>query len=409
MPLEFFVIERMIFMKKKNILICCLISFALFMGFTNVEAKTIYTAYESGDKITANVNSDTQVDFFVVEDSSSNSDKVLALTYDFVSDDKCSFSEAQTLLNTTKTNWSNAISINIPTSLQLVGQTVELEDEFASNKFTSPSWVSPKTSDFVEYWLSDVPFEGSHSVVWGMDTYYNTEFHIAPKEDTEEAYVKLIIEIAKENVVGGTYISEDETLWDKFIEEFKNTEIFKTMEEPETNTVDIESTSDSLKVVLSIGTNSWTTNFKYANGIITYVPSDNDEDISIDGIWSLNCLYALSNIKGYDFEKVSNWLKEDRQFTLATDGIEFEIKDVIEEINSSEAHGIGTVTTYSSFKLDIKNGLKTFSNEEDKKDEVAENPKTGNYYSYGILCAVALIGGSSYLVIRKRSKFPKSN
>lgn len=254
-----------------------------------------------------------------------------------------------------------------------------------------------------------MPFEGSHSVVWGMDTYYNTEFQIAPKEDTEEAYVKLIIEIAKENVVGGTYISEDETLWDKFIEEFKNTEIFKTMEEPETNTVDIESTSDSLKVVLSIGTNSWTTNFKYANGIVTYVPSDNDEDISIDGIWSLNCLYALSNIKGYDFEKVSNWLKEDRQFTLATDGIEFEIKDVIEEINSSEAHGIGTVTTYSSFKLDIKNGLKTFSNEEDKKDEVAENPKTGNYYAYGILCAVALVGGSSYLVIRKRSKFPKSN
>ena len=34
-----------------------------------------------------------------------------------------------------KTNWSNAISINIPTSLQLVGQTVELEDEFASSGF----------------------------------------------------------------------------------------------------------------------------------------------------------------------------------------------------------------------------------------------------------------------------------
>lgn len=199
-------------MKKRNILFLGLLAITLFIGLGNAKARTIYTSYDSGDKITVNVNNSTKVDFFVVSDSDSSNTKVLALTYDFVNNNKYNYSGAQTLLGTTKTAWNNAISVNIPTSLQLMGESVDFENPYESTNFTEPTWVSPQTNEFTEYWLSDLPFEGSHSVVWGMDTNRNSQFHISPKEDTEEIYVKFIIEIEKEYVVGGTTTSEIDDL-----------------------------------------------------------------------------------------------------------------------------------------------------------------------------------------------------
>lgn len=232
----------------------------------------------------------------------------------------------------------------------------------------------------------------------------------------EEGSIRPIITVSKDYVVGGSYVSEEETLWNNFVEAFKKTELVKTLEEPESNSVNITNTSDSLKVVMSDGTNSWTTDFTYADGVVTFVPSNNEDNALVDGLWVANCIYALAELKGYDVDKLSEWLDEDKAYTLAVDGIELET----EEFTTTDENELGTSTLTTdkilSFKLDIKNGLKTFSNkvEEDQKDvvedEVVENPKTGDATRYIILGlgASLVIGTVAYMKSRKYSKFPQA-
>ena len=64
---------------------------------------------------------------------------------------------------------------------------------------------------------------------------------------------------------------------------------------------------------------------------------------------------------------------------------------------------------FDSFKLDIKNGIKSFNTTEDKKEETVENPKTGNFTQYGIITvAIIAVGTLGYVSIRKFNKFPQA-
>jgi hypothetical protein len=190
---------------------------------------------------------------------------------------------------------------------------------------------------------------------------------------------------------------ENKALWNKFVEEFKKTDIYKLLADVETNTIDVTSTEKTLKIVANDGKKSVTTNFTYDNGIVSFVPSDNVETALVDGIWISNAIATLSNIKGYDPEKVNEWIKEDRKFTLKDDGIEM----TTEKFKSGSISG----DRCTSFKLDIKNGLKSFANkkEETKKEEIKEqvkNPKTAD--TNVILVTLGLIASGSLIVISKK-------
>lgn len=220
------------------------------------------------------------------------------------------------------------------------------------------------------------------------------------------------------------WLEEDE-LWDKFVEKYKSTELIKSYEDSEA-TVEITSTENSLKVVLTNETKSWTTNFTYEDGILTYVPSNNEESMMKEGIFVSNAIYALADLYEYDIEQLKAWLKENdpKDFTLEKDGVEVKLIKIEQESNGSSI----SVETPSSFKLDLKSGLKSFEkylNEENKeeKEEIktenkkeentskdkVENPKTGMNLGFGILILVILMGGIGYFLIRKQSKFPKHN
>lgn len=430
-------------MKKRNILMCGLISLALFMGFTNVEAKT-YTTYNVGDEITVNLNDTLKEKFLVIEN---NSDSVKAIYKGALGEDikwpeamtttTCTFDGSvvdQALKQRTAT-WTNATNVTLPTANDIVG-------EFDYTSKTALEELGARTNPegfgmvHLEN-LTNVPFyalnneEGSriftNSVISYSDSssthceiyvygYAMTDFPFFYLSVYNEGSIRPIITVSKDYVVGGSYVSEEETLWNNFVEAFKKTELVKTLEEPEDNTINITNTSDSLKVVMSDGTNSWTTDFTYADGVVTFVPSNNEDNALVDGLWVANCIYALAELKGYDVDKLSEWLDEDKAYTLAVDGIELET----EEFTTTDENELGTSTLTTdkilSFKLDIKNGLKTFSNkvEEDQKDvvedEVVENPKTGDATRYIILGlgASLVIGTVAYMKSRKYSKFPQA-
>ena len=194
-------------MKKiRNLILTFLL---MFVGVVSASALN-YTAYKAGDEIEVKVKDAAKLKFYVVEDSDSDSDMVTAVTYDFVDQNKYNFEEAETLVNTKKEEWKNVDFISLPSARKLLNVEVNLEDEYSSQHFTQPTWVSPKTTEFTEYWLSELAYDGAHAVIWGMDTHYNTQFHLSSKKNTDKIYVKLLVEVSKQHVVGGFYVSEEE-------------------------------------------------------------------------------------------------------------------------------------------------------------------------------------------------------
>lgn len=432
-------------MKKKNILGYFLVAVLVFMGMVNVEAKT-YTTYKVGDEITVNVNDSTQSKFLVIEDKN---DTVKAIYKgalganvkwpEQMTTSSCTFegSVVDLALKERTSSWSNVTNITLPTANDIVGEFdytdyKKMDDLVAQ---TNPSgagivhlenlngvpFYALNNAEGATYFTNSVVVvsqgeqasSGCEIYVYG---YAQVEFPYFYFSVYEEGSIRPIITVSKDYVVGGSYVSEEETLWNNFVEAFKKTELVKTLEGPESNTISITNTSDSLKVVMSDGTNSWTTDFTYANGVVTFVPSNNEDNALVDSLWVANCIYALAELKGYDVDKLSEWLDEDKAYTLAVDGIELET----EEFTTTDENEFGsfklTTDKVLSFKLDIKNGLKTFSNkvEEDKKDELAdevvENPKTGDATRYIILgLGVSIVIGTvAYLKSRKYSKFPQA-
>lgn len=399
-------------MKKiKNIIFYSLFSIALILGVTNVEAKS-YTSYNAGDKITVKVNDNTNLDFYVMEDSDDENNTVKGLSYNFVDDNIYTFAEAETKINELKISWTGLKTLSIPDVQSLLGQDVTLNDETSQSNFTSPTWVSPVTSDWKQYWLSDVPFQNYHAVISGLDTRLNSQFHVVAKKDTEKNNIRVMVTVSKENVIGGITVTEDDKIWENFVSEFKKTSVIEYLEDAG-NTINITSTDNTLKIEMSDGTNNWTTNFTYANGILTYVPSISDENKLIDSIWVGNAVSTLATIKGYDQEKLSAWLESKNNFDLIKDGIEFIETEIETNESGSGVDFSMTSNAFSSFKLDIKNGLKTFKSESgsensNEQNEVVKNPKTGLFTGVGVAGTVGVLSFGAYLILKKKNAFPKA-
>lgn len=154
----------------------------------------------------------------------------------------------------------------------------------------------------------------------------------------------------------------------------------------------------------------YTTKFTYDNGIVTYVPlnANNSELMFVDSIWVANFIYALSQIQGADIEKINSWLDENASLTLEKAGIEIEYVDfnIEEDFENLDFSMSGTVC--SKFKLDIRNGFKSFVNkdsvvENDKSnDEIYTNPQTGFPIGvFAIMFISLIVGFFVYLKVEK--------
>lgn len=389
-------------MKKiKNLFVVMLLT--LTIGVIGVDAKT-YTSYKRGDKISVNVNETTTIDFYVVEDSDSNSTIVNAITQNFINENTYNYEEAKNLITSTEASWKNVNSVIMPSAKVLLNEKVLFDNEYSSNTYTEPTWVSPNTKSFTEYWLSESTFTDMQAIIYGMDTYYNSQFHLSQRNINEEIYVKALIEVSKDNIVGGTYISEDETLWNNYVEKFKNTSFVKELIDSG-KTISITSTENTLKVELNDGTNSYVTNFTYSNGILKYVVNSDENSALIDSIWISNSIMALSNLKGYDEEKVLKYLENSKDLTLEKNGVSYSSHKITQEESNEVVSVSVSGEIFTSFELDIKNGLTNFNQK--VENTTVKNPKTGINFGIGILTILLIGSVITYILIIKKSKFPQ--
>lgn len=247
-------------------------------------------------------------------------------------------------------------------------------------------------------------FEVVNGAYYYMYTYYtNTDGLYRNLDDITVAMGEA--DMLVNDVDWSRYLSNDE-LWELFVEKYKSTGAIEELAKDDID-VEITHTKNSLKIETSKGDIKFTTNFTYEDGVLTYVPSDDNASMIGGSSWVLNALYAVADIYDYNIEELNEWLELNKQneFTLEKDGVEFKFSKIETEDESIEV--------FSSFKLDIRKGLSKFNKEEIKEEpkteEKVNNPNTGINLGFGILTLVIMISGIGYFLIRKQSKFPKHN
>lgn len=397
----------------KKIIFVGLFSLSLILGVNTINADTNYSSYNAGDKITVNVNASEKQEFYVIEASDSSSDKVVAVTASVMGEameygpgpdtsNPFEGSAIQNKLNELTSTWTNIISKR----MLEINEVVPDADLTAFNliSFEEPSYLC-NIEESTKYWVSTKSKKISSLIivpyVWRLtakNCYLDSTIVAGYDNDNvPKAYLRPAITVSKEYVEDGIVVPEEDKVWKEFIEKFKNSDTVSQFKN-DGFTVEFEYGDDYLNVKLIDTENnkSWTTSFKYADGIITYVSNANDENLFIDSnYWIPNTIYVLSEMKGYDADKLISWLSEQNNLTLTSDGIEFNTKEMEITLDTQFATGTLNYDGFTNYKLDIMNGIKTFKVDNDlpsdSDEEITTNPKTGSVMIIGITALVCIL------------------
>lgn len=415
----------------KKMLAIMLSAFVLFSGMNIVDAKN-YKTYNTGDEITVNVDGTNLYKFYVISDSGSD---LVALSKDVVDSSvdfgKINYEDAINKINSLKTAWTNTSDVYLPTMQLIFGDSTSFTDSF---DFTTPAYALSKTN----YWTSTEFFINGETWIWTISTKLDGTGVTGISDKVSKAAVKPVINISKDHVegavlsddsstggmgdatpdddnniigTGGYYTpTEDEMIWFDFKDAYFSTDYYSEIED---NTVTVSIINREIVFVVNAGnSDEYNFKFKYCDGLITYEPSNNNEYCdSIEYKYVLNAIYALAKLKNYNFDTLSEFLDSKNNLTIDQDGIEYKEGECTSCVNDGTVTGCATFNTgkFDSFKLDVKNGIKSFNTTEDKKEETVENPKTGNFTQYGIITvAIIAVGTLGYVSIRKFNKFPQA-
>lgn len=201
---------------------------------------------------------------------------------------------------------------------------------------------------------------------------------------------------------------EKDSVWENFVKKYKETELLKIYGDAV-----VTHTDSTMKVTIEDNETTRETNFEYKNGIVSYVPTEDEVQAILDAPFVINCLYAISEIKNYDIDSVIEWFEDNPSLTLEKDGIEYKLVSAKLEQNGENVSGSFSSDTFESFKLDIKNGLKTYNAKEETKKEpleeekIPENPHTGMTKGIITLVELLILGVLFFVIKNKKVSFSK--
>lgn len=415
----------------KKMLAIMLSAFVLFSGMNIVDAKN-YKTYNTGDEITVNVDGTNLYKFYVISDSGSD---LVALSKDVVDSSvdfgKMNYEDAINKINSLKTAWTNTSDVYLPTMQLIFGDSTSFTDSF---DFTTPAYALSKTN----YWTSTEFFINGETWIWTISTKLDGTGVTGISDKVSKAAVKPVINISKDHVEGAVLSddsstggmgdatpgqddtsigigdlqppTEDEMIWFDFLDAYFSTDYYNEIND---GTVTVSRIDNEVVFVVNAGnSDEYNFKFKYCDGVITYEPSTRESECySLEYQYVLNAIYALSSLKNYNIDTLSDFLDSKDNFTIDQDGIEYKYGECMVCTNNDYGGTCSTSNTgkFDSFKLDVKNGIKSFNTTEDKKEETVENPKTGNFTQYGIITvAIIAVGTLGYVSIRKFNKFPQA-
>lgn len=395
----------------KKIIFVSLFSLVLILGVNSVQAKEQYSSYNKGDKITVNVNDSDKLDFYVIENSGSDSDKVTAIYESTLGDpitykvgtDGYEGSSVQKKLNELTNSWSNVISKRLLKADEVIPGITDVElKKLTAEKFEEPSYLFSDK----HYWVSDCLIEDKTVLVFDVEWFGEVAgfgvlgvaipdgFVYDNPDAPTTANIRPVITVSKKYVDGGVIIPEEDKIWKEFVNKLND---LLVSEDNDTYKIIIDSGDDFLDILVhnNVNNTNWTISFKYADGILTYVPSTNEKDLIFADEFIYSCINVISEMKGYDADKLLSWLSNQDNLTIDADGIQFSKKKVGKADDSETLSGVVPDEYFDNFKLDIKNGIKTFKVVNDlpsvEGDEITTNPKTGSFIIIGITALVCIL------------------
>ena len=394
----------------KKIIFVGLFFLISLLGINTIKADTNYNSYNAGDKITVNVNTSEKQEFYVIEASDNSSDKVVAVTASVMGEameygpgpdtsNPFEGSAIQTKLNELTSTWTNIISkrmleINevVPDADLTVFDIKTFESSYLCNlENYSEYWVSTKSKNLSSSIYVPYVYQQSSQSCYLSTTIVAGE---GLSGDPPKAYLRPVITVSKEYVEDGIVVPEEDKIWKEFVNKLNYLLVF---EDNDTYRIIIDSGDDFLDILVhnNVNNTNWTISFKYADGILTYVPSANEKDLIFADEFIYSCINVISEMKGYDADKLLSWLSNQDNLTIDADGIQFSKKKVDKVDDSETLNGVIPDKYFDSFKLDIKNGIKTFKVDNDLPsdvdEEITDNPKTGSVMIIGITALVCIL------------------
>ena len=116
--------------------------------------------------------------------------------------------------------------------------------------------------------------------------------------------------------------TEDEMIWFDFLDAYFSTNYYNEIND---GTVTVSRIDNEVVFVVNAGnSDEYNFKFKYCDGVITYEPSTRESECySLEYQYVLNAIYALSSLKNYNIDTLSDFLDSKDNFTIDQDGIEY--------------------------------------------------------------------------------------
>ncbi len=394
---------------KKMFIYLFALSF-MFVGVNSVSAK-IFNEFKKGDEISVKLNENESGKFYVLDDKG---DYVIAIYKDVLGD----------------------VFYFGPGSGSL-GSSFEASKACSELRRLTESWIYPNTKDLISaqdiksdldlenqeqydmkdqifhigksYWTKTiVNGEGENYfpyLVTSWSTYSN--LHTAISESPANVgYIRPVINIDK------IYVEEAAikiTSWDQFINSLKE------YLDVQIAGMKLSYTDKSLEIKSDDETH--VEKYSYDGKLLTLTEIKETETF---GYISVDEFLYYTNLKYFEYDSDTEYINDsDTQLSISTDEnllFKFLINLKDGQVESARFENYSVNLSYfldiqssDQIKNDEKSENQDKTESKDQKQEEIKNPNTGINTQYKILSIVVLLGIVTYLIIKKKSKFPKHN
>lgn len=391
----------------------------MFIGISGVSAAQggdcPTTTYRVGDEVSLYVNDNTVLKGKVIEDlTDSCSLKVYLDVTGAGATRPTNYADSLAALSNLKQQWTNVSDIKLLSESDI--NTLNLDLNLID-----------------EGWLSDAGATGSHKAI--------KSGRIEEVLDTDELnFVQTRTVVISKGFLQTTSSSDDDqndsdngqtvtkSFMDQVAEKFNTTDYYKKIVKYFGN---LEIKVDG-KVLTVTATSKDNANLKmeviftYDNDVLNYelVTYKNQagvvqEDSYLEQLLAINMIYAVSDVKGIDAEKLLDSMVAKKDLTLFKDGIHVSYEDItIKSLNyDEELYNLMTANSRFStliYCYDVKlsnldKTVETIINTSKQENRViTENPKTGMFIGCGSLIIALLVVMGLYVKTKGFTKLPLS-
>lgn len=351
--------------KEKNILLLLISIISIFIfNNHNVNATNhdYYKSYRYGDLVTIKLNENETKEFYIIADSTTSQNTVYAISKTVLGDG-FSFTPKNSEFKDSLIDQqlkSLTVSWKTPRSIDLIG-IANVNNNSIFQGDGASYWTNTITTEAAEFFPHIVKVNKNEDNSLTAAVLKITD---ANREDNK-AYIRPVITVDKSYIIEKNNNEQDntandnnnqdesKTFWDILIKKLSSGLTSSTLSHTE-NTLTIIN-KDELD-------NTYTSNFTYKDGVLSLVPVDNVtlNQALYDQMVINYIIQTYSDIKGYNYEQVQEYIKKHPNLTLKDDGIEITYKEIEKEENNPDVSFQITMEIPVTFSMNLLKGFPSY-------------------------------------------------